>query len=166
MLKLIRPLALAIMIAAMASSYHTQIGLFHIWQVDGFTSAIAPISIDALAVICAIALGIEGVGGKRLAAVVLIVTLSGSMTANFLAGSTLGSKIVHAAMVLIYLLAELVASRVRVEQHPAPHAPAAAPTSTGMPPVMVDTAEALAFRQAQAELRRTSSLAGLNTSAE
>lgn len=160
MLKLIRPLALAIMIAAMASSYHTQIGLFHLWQVDGFTSAIAPISIDALAVICAIALGIEGVGGKRLAAVVLVMTLGGSMTANFLAGSTLGSKVVHAAMVLIYLLAELVASRVRTEQ---PHN---APVSPGTAPAPLDTPEEISFRAAQRELRKTSRLPSLNKPAE
>ncbi len=47
-------------------------------------------------------------------------------------------------------------------QHSAPHAPAAAPTSPGMPPVVADTAEALAYRRAAAELRRTSKLAAFN----
>ena len=112
MLKLIRPLALFIMIAAMASSYHTQLFLFRDWEVDTFTAVIAPFSVDALAVICAIALGAKGVSGKPLAATVLVVTLGGSMAANFIAGTTLGSKIVHAAMVLIYLLAELVSGKV------------------------------------------------------
>lgn len=113
MLKLIRPLALFIMIAAMASSYHTQLVLFRTWEVDLFTAVIAPFAVDALAVICSIALGAKGVSGKKLAATVLVVTLGGSMAANFIAGATPGSKIVHAGMVLIYLMAELVASKVR-----------------------------------------------------
>ena len=112
MLKLIRPLALFIMIAAMASSYHTQLGLFRLWEVDLFTAVIAPFAVDALAVICAIALGTKGASGKRLAAVVLVVTLGGSMAANFIAGTTPGSKIVHAGMVLIYLMAEFVSGKV------------------------------------------------------
>jgi hypothetical protein len=112
MLKLIRPLALFIMIAAMASSYHTQLGLFRLWEVDLFTAVIAPFAVDALAVICAIALGTKGASGKRLAAAVLVVTLGGSMAANFIAGTTPGSKIVHAGMVLIYLMAEFVSGKV------------------------------------------------------
>jgi hypothetical protein len=116
MLKLIRPLALFIMIAAMASSYHTQLVLFRAWGVDIFTAVIAPFAVDALAVICSIALGIKGASGKKLAATVLVVTLGASMAANFIAGATIGSKIVHAGMVLIYLMAELVASKVRVAE--------------------------------------------------
>lgn len=116
MLKLIRPLALFIMIAAMASSYHTQLVLFRTWEVDLFTAVIAPFAVDALAVICSIAIGAKGVSGKPLAATVLVVTLGGSMAANFIAGATLGSRIVHAGMVLIYLMAELVASRVRMKE--------------------------------------------------
>lgn len=167
MLKLVRPLALFIMIAAMASSYHTQLGLFRLWQVDLFTAVIAPFAVDALAVICAIAIGTKGARGKALAVSVLVVTLGGSMAANFIAGATLGSKIVHAAMVLIYLLAELVSSRVGAGEATetttkTPTAPAAAPTSPGMPPVIEEPAEVLAFRQAQAELRRTSKLPALN----
>jgi Protein of unknown function (DUF2637). len=112
--KLIRPLALFIMIAAMASSYHTQLGLFRRWDVDLFTAVIAPFAVDALAIICSIALGIRGAKGKGLAATVLVMTLGASMTANFIAGATLGSKIVHAGMAFAYLLAELVASKVQV----------------------------------------------------
>ena len=168
MLKLIRPLALFIMIAAMASSYHTQLGLFRLWQVDLFTAVIAPFAVDALAVICAIAIGTKDARGKALAVTVLVVTLGGSMAANFIAGATLGSKIVHAAMVLIYLLAELVSSRVGASEATeetttkTPPAPAAAPVSPGFPPIEAEPAEVLAFRAAQAELRRTSSLPALN----
>ena len=116
MLKLIRPLALFIMIAAMASSYHTQLVLFRAWEVDIFTAVIAPFAVDALAVICSIAIGAKGASGKKLAATVLVVTLGASMAANFIAGATLGSRIVHAGMVLIYLMAELVASKVRTAE--------------------------------------------------
>ena len=116
MLKLIRPLALFIMIAAMASSYHTQLVLFRAWEVDLFTAVIAPFAVDALAVICSIAIGAKGATGKPLAATVLVVTLGASMVANFIAGATLGSRIVHAGMVLIYLMAELVASKVRAAE--------------------------------------------------
>jgi len=133
MLKLVRPLALFIMIAAMASSYHTQLRLFLVWQVDSFTAVIAPFSVDALAVICAIAIGTTGVRGKGLAAAVLVVTLGGSMTANFIAGTTMGSKIVHAAMVLIYLLAELVSSRVGAKEAKTEVAVAALTTDAARP---------------------------------
>lgn len=166
MLKLVRPLALFIMIAAMASSYHTQLGLFRLWRVDLFTAVIAPFSVDALAVLCAIAIGTTGARGRGLAAVVLVVTLGGSMAANFIAGANLGSKIVHSAMVLIYMLAELVSSRVgagKTETHTAPHAPAAAPVSPGTVPAPLDTAAEIAFREAQRELRKTSRLAGMNS---
>ena len=168
MLKLVRPLALFIMIAAMASSYHTQLALFRMWQMDLFTAVIAPFAVDALAVICSIAIGTKGARGKLLASVVLVVTLGGSMTANFIAGSTTGSKIVHAAMVLIYLLAELVSSRVGAGEATeetttkTPTAPAAAPVSPGFPPIETEPAEVLAFRAAQAELRKTSMLPALN----
>jgi hypothetical protein len=166
MFKLIRPLALFIMIAAMASSYHTQLVLFRAWNVDLFTAGIAPFAVDALAVICAIGIGTASAQGKGLAAAVLVVTLGGSMAANFLAGATLGSKIVHAGMVAIYAMAELVASKVRVTaEHNSPRAPAAAPTSPGMPPLEAEPAEVLAFREAQRELRRTSKVHALNGTA-
>jgi hypothetical protein len=145
MLKLIRPLALFIMVAAMASSYHTQLVLFRTWKVDSFTAVIAPFAVDALAVICSIAIGAKGASGKLLAATVLVVTLGGSMTANFIAGATLGSRIVHAGMVLIYLMAELVASKVRAAEvgaavvvQPVVEEPAAVEQPATPEPVMVE----------------------------
>ena len=85
------------------------------------------------------------------------------MAANFIAGVTLGSKIVHAGMVLIYLMAELVSSRVGAGESvtasmaEVPVSPAPAGASR------VEPAQVLAFRAAQAELRKTSSLPALNT---
>ena len=152
MLKLIRPLALFIMIAAMASSYHTQLLLFRAWEVDVFTAVIAPFAVDALAVICSIAVGTRGARGKTLAATVLVVTLGGSMTANFIAGATLGSKIVHAGMVLIYLMAELVASKVQGPED-VTVAVTEAPKAEGVKPAMqVAETEFVADEAASADL--------------
>lgn len=120
-IKLIRVLSLAIMVVAAAVSYQTQRGLFLAWSVDGFTAAIAPIAIDLLAIICTLAIHADGVAreGRKAAIVVLVITGSGSLTANFLAGHTLGSKAVHAAMVALYLLAEWIAAQVKAPPIPA-----------------------------------------------
>lgn len=150
MLKLIRPLALFIMIAAMASSYHTQLVLFRVWRVDVFTAGIAPFAVDALAVICSIAIGAKGATGKPLAATVLVVTLGGSMTANFIAGATLGSRIVHAGMVLIYLMAELVASRVRASEVKE-ETVVAVPAAEGVRPVVQETVTEVTADEAASE---------------
>ncbi len=152
MLKLIRPLALFIMIAAMASSYHTQLVLFRVWKVDVFTAGIAPFAVDALAVICSIAIGAKGASGKPLAATVLVVTLGGSMTANFIAGATLGSRIVHAGMVLIYLMAELVASRVRMAEVKAETVVAVPAAESGQPAVQETVTEVTADEAASEDL--------------
>jgi hypothetical protein len=150
MVKLIRPLALFIMIAAMASSYHTQLVLFRLWEVDMFTAVIAPFAVDALAVICSIALGVKGASGKKLAATVLVLTLGASMAANFIAGVTLGSRIVHAGIVVLYLMAELVASRVQ-----APVVKAATVETT---PVVEKPAEQTAVAEVKADDARAEDL--------
>lgn len=114
-IRVIRVLSLAIMVAAAAVSYNTQRALFLLWQADALTSAVAPIAVDMLAVLCTLAIHTEDVArkGRRTAIFVLIVTGTSSMAANFVAGLTPGSKIVHAAMVALYLLSEFVASTVK-----------------------------------------------------
>jgi len=114
-IRVIRVLSLAIMVAAAAVSYSTQRTLFLLWQVDTFTAAVAPIAVDMLAVLCTLAIHTDGVArkGRRTAFFVLAVAGTASMTANFVAGQTLGSKVVHAAMVALYLLSEFVASTVK-----------------------------------------------------
>lgn len=158
-IKVIRILSLLIMAAAAAVSYQTQRHLFTTWRVDSFTAAIAPIAVDLLAIICTMAIHTTNVArkGRRAAIVVLVLTGSASTAANFIAGQTTGSKVVHGAMVVLYLLAEWIAAQVRDDE--VPHN---APTSPGMPALVVDTPEAVAFRQAQAELRRSSRLPALN----
>jgi len=83
------------------------------------------------------------------------------------------ARLAHAWPVIAYLFGELLANRVRsyaarltaAQAHSTPRAPAAAPTSPGMPPVAMEPAEVHAFRAAQAELRKTSRLPALNAKA-
>lgn len=165
-IRIIRVLSLLIMAAAAAVSFSTQRGLFVVWGVDAFTSYVAPIAVDLLAIICTMAIHTDGVARKgfRAAVVVLVLTGSASTAANFLAGQSIGSKVVHAAMVVLYLMAEWIAAQVRDSAtHAAPATVAqVAPVSPGMPALIVDTPEAIAFREASAQLRRTSSLPALN----
>jgi hypothetical protein len=103
-----------IMIAAMVTSYATQYHLFLAWGVDGLTAAVAPAVIDLLAITCAEILHDQRVKrGKAAAGFVLVVAGLGSMAANWIAGVSVGSKVVHASMVLAYVLAELVVGCVR-----------------------------------------------------
>ena len=114
-IRVIRVLSLAIMVAAAAVSYTTQRSLFLLWEVDHFTATVAPIAVDLLAVLCTLAIHTDGVArkGRRTAVFVLVVTGTASMAANFIAGQTLGSKVVHAGMVVLYLLSEFVAAQVK-----------------------------------------------------
>lgn len=127
-LQFIRGLSVVIMVLAGATSYLTQRALFTSWQVDPFTAAVAPISIDLLAVICALAVHAEQIttGGRVTAVLVLLVAGGGSMAANWIAGETVGAKAVHLAMVVAYLLAESVASQAKDKSRStrAGHAPA------------------------------------------
>lgn len=103
-----------IMIAAMVTSYTTQHELFLSWKVEAMTAALAPAVIDVLAITCAEILHDQRVvRGKVWAAIVLALAGAGSMAANFMAGATWGSRVVHASMVLAYVLAELVVGSVR-----------------------------------------------------
>lgn len=102
-----------IMIAALGTSYETQHVLFLLWGVDPLTAAVAPAVIDVLAITCAEILHDPRViRGKRWAGLVLAIAGLGSMAANWIAGVTIGSKVVHASMVLAYVLAELVVGSV------------------------------------------------------
>jgi len=103
-----------IMIAAMVTSYATQYHLFRSWGVDALTAYVAPAVIDILAITCAEILHDQRVTrGKVWAGLVLAVAGGGSMAANWIAGVSPGSKVVHAAMVLAYVLAELVVGSVK-----------------------------------------------------
>lgn len=159
-IKVIRVLSLLIMTAAAAVSYSTQRDLFLTWGVDQFTATIAPIAVDLLAIICTLAVHTEGVArkGRRAAIVVLVLTGGASTAANFIAGQTLGSKVVHGGMVVLYLLAEWIAAQVKAPAE-TPHN---APTSPGMPPIEVEPEETIRYREAVEQMRRESRLAALN----
>jgi uncharacterized protein DUF2637 len=114
-IKVIRVLALAIMVAAASVSFGTQRAVFTAWHAGAYTSVVAPLSIDLLAILCNLALHTDNVvrAGRRVAALVLVVTMAGSLTANWTAGVTIGSKAVHSGMVVLYVLAEWVSSKVK-----------------------------------------------------
>lgn len=103
-----------IMVATAVTSFKAQHAVFLGWEVDSTTAVVAPLSIDLLALLCSLAIHIPGLPTrtKVTAVIVLILTGAGSMVANWMAGETNGSKVVHAAMVLLYLLAESIASQV------------------------------------------------------
>lgn len=152
MFKLIRVLSVAIMIAAGVTSYATQHGIFVRWEVDTLTAAIAPVSIDMLAVICSVAMHLPNVTrvGRVTAVLVLVAAGGGSATANWMAGSTPGAKAVHVAMVACYLLAETVASQVKSTGTLA--AVVAAPIAQETPVVQATVTEVTADEAASEDL--------------
>lgn len=116
-----------IMIAAMVTSYSTQLHLFRSWGVESLTAAVAPAVIDLLVITCAEILHDSSViRGKAWAGLVLVVAGAGSMAANWIAGVSTGSKVVHAAMVLGVVLAELVVGVVKRRETGRVEEPAAA----------------------------------------
>ncbi len=166
-----------IMAIAMGTSYTTQVMLLLAHAV-GWASWAVPLTIDVLALMSNLALGLphrDGFGRKGLW-FILIVTLAVSMVLNFMAGANFIASTAHVWVVAAYLAAEYVRGWVKgyraaledgfgeTTKHNGPHAPAAVPVSPGYPPVEAEPAEVLAFRAAQAELRRTSSLPALNRS--
>jgi hypothetical protein len=114
-IKAIRVLSLLIMVAAAAVSYGTQRAIFLDWRVDPFTAGVAPIGVDLLAIVCTLAIHTPNVArkGRRAAVVVLVITAGASTAANALAGLTIGSKVVHGAMVVLYVMSEWIAAQVK-----------------------------------------------------
>lgn len=107
---IIRCLSLLLMVAAASASFMTQRGLFLSWQVDSYSAVVAPLAVDALAILCTLALHMPE-RSKGVPVTVLILTGGASIAANWIAGATVGAKAVHAGLVGLYLLAEWVASQ-------------------------------------------------------
>jgi|SRR4051794_9144831 hypothetical protein len=107
---------LAYLIAAVGTiaSYGTQVELLKGWDVGAF-SYVIPATIDLLAICAAIALQIPGFPTKdrKVAAYILITAVVVSIAANVTAGHNLGARLAHAWPVIAYLLAELIANRIR-----------------------------------------------------
>lgn len=121
----IRFLSTLIMAIAAVVSYETQRGLLLGWQVDQLSSAAIPVTVDLLAIICTIGAHLDGVSpvGRRIAYRVLAVAGTASIAANVASGVTWGSRIAHAWTVVAYLLAELVAAKVKAGATVAPVVP-------------------------------------------
>lgn len=168
-------LAYLIALIGVAGSYSTQVGLLLGHEVGGF-SYVLPATIDILAVCAALALQLQGLdrGSRKIAGWTLTVGVVVSVAANVTGGHNTIARLAHAWPVVAYLLGELLANRVRAfaarltaaqaSTTAAPRPPANAPVSPGMPALIVDTPEAIAFREASARLRRTSALPALNGS--
>lgn len=189
--KAIKLLAYLIAVIGTIASYGTQVHLLLAYEVGAF-SWVIPATVDLLAICAALALQLPDLDttSRKIAGTILTVAVVVSVAANVTGGHNPIAKLAHAWPVVAYLLGELLANRVRAfaarlvaaeaakaAAHSTPQPPAAvpvqAPVSPGQPPVAAPTAAtvaqvvlddpaALAFRAAQAGLRRTSRLARLN----
>lgn len=114
-IRVIRVISILIMCATMYLSFGHQRNLFLSWQVDLQSSLIAPLTIDLLAIACSLGIHADGIDrkGRVAATIILLLAGSASMSANFLAGSTPGSKIVNVWCVVAYLGCEWLANRMK-----------------------------------------------------
>jgi Protein of unknown function (DUF2637) len=132
-----------------------------------------PLSVDGLLVIASLAMAEDKAQNRharwwaRIAfwfgATVSVVANIASTAVHY--GDPLSIAVSAWPPVALLIAVEIMARPGRPKStpsQPVPHAPAAVPQSPGMPPALIDSAEALAFRRAQAELRRTSRLPALN----
>jgi hypothetical protein len=131
-----------------------------------------PLSIDGLLVIASLAMAEDKASNRhprtwaRLAfwfgAIVSLVANIASTAVHH--GDPLSIGVAAWPPLALLVVTEIMArpGKPKPIAHSTPTAPAAAPVSPGMPPAELDTAEAIAFRAAQQELRRTSKLAALN----
>lgn len=167
--------AYLIAFVAAVSSYGHQVHLLELADLDPLfgiipSEWITPATVDSLAIIALMVRTSDTVtvATRRWALVPLVLAGGMSVVANVATARNLVQVVVGVWTVAAYIIAELFVGKMERKSTslPVPQAPAAAPTSPGMPPVEVEPAEVLAFRAAQAELRRTSRLPGLNASAQ
>lgn len=110
---------LLIMIMSMVGSFEAQRGMFLQHGVDRLTAVIVPLAADLLtAIMASIISDRRVVSGKGWAFSVMVIAGSGSVTANWLAGTNAVDKAAHIALVVFYLCGEFVNSRVRVRIEP------------------------------------------------
>ena len=106
-------LAYTIALVGIVGRYGTQVVLLLAHEVGRFAYAI-PATIDILAVSAALALQLpELTGSRRIAGMILTVTVLVSVTANVAGGHNTVARFAHAWPVLAYLFGELLANRVR-----------------------------------------------------
>jgi hypothetical protein len=123
----------------------------------------APFLIDAFALLGAVGRGRAFTSTTRRAGLQLMIGAGlVSLTCNVEAGHNIGQRVFGVLVVAGFITAEWYASKLRPRRASRPRVRATAPVSPGRPPLAPEPAEVLAYRRAVDELRRTSSLAGLN----
>jgi hypothetical protein len=113
--KSVKRLAYLIAVIGAVTSFGTQVELLESWSLTpAFAWGIAA-TVDILAICAAIALQVPGFPDRTLVGWILVIALSASITANIIAGLKVGggAAAAHAWPVLAYMLAELIASRLR-----------------------------------------------------
>ncbi len=109
----------AYLIAAIGAivSFGTQVELITSWGIEKPFAVGIALTIDILAVCAAIALQIPGLPAtdRKIVGTILVVAVGVSISANIIAGwpHGAGAAAAHAWPVIAYLLAELIASRLR-----------------------------------------------------
>jgi hypothetical protein len=155
-------------IAGYASYWH-QVAVASLAGERAEIAHIIPLSVDGMLVVASIVMVDDRQQGRRprwSARVAFLIGTLATIGAN-VAGAhptLLGRLIAGWPALALPLVVEMLSRRGRwiTEETPAPHAPAAAPTSPGMPALVVDSPEEIAYRQAAAVLRRTSKFPALN----
>jgi Protein of unknown function (DUF2637) len=97
------------------ASYTTQVELLHAHGVTGPFAWVLPSTLDLLAVAAAVALQLPNLdrASRRIAAAILLLTVSVSITANLAGGHNAVERAAHAWPIVAYLAGELLANRVR-----------------------------------------------------
>ena len=156
--KVVKRLAYLIAVIGTVASYGTQVELLKGWGIETF-SYVIPATVDLLAICAAIALQIPGFPTKdrKIAGSILTVAVIVSVAANVTSGHNIGARLAHAWPVVAYLLAELIANRIRqyvatIEaQAAAAAAPAPAPAADVTPAIAAVTRQVV--RNATARTR-------------
>jgi len=103
-----------VMAIAMSTSYGTQVDLLLVHTV-GWASWLVPLTIDVLALMSNLALGLPRRAGmsRRGLWMILVITLAVSMVLNFMAGANFIASTAHVWVVAAYLAAEYVRGWVK-----------------------------------------------------
>lgn len=145
--KVVKRLAYLIAVIGTVASYGTQVALLLDFQVGSF-SYVIPATIDLLAICAAIALQIPMIDAttRKIAGYILVTAVVVSVAANVTGGHNLVARLAHAWPVIAYLLAELIANRIRmfVAKIQAAEAAAAAPAPVVVAAPRADVTPAVA----------------------
>ena len=153
--------------AIVVSSSHIIESAFDV-GLTGWTAWTAPVLVDAVAIVGKLG-RLQRFTEETRRSSLKLFAFGGAMSlaCNVYAGDNLGQQIHGAIVVVVMVWLESHVTKMKLrdaEQHNPPHAPAAVPVSPGMPPAeQYDEPAALAYREAAAELRKSSRLPALNS---